>query len=238
MFLDKKVVWSFFQNTGRWWFRASSGPRCPAAPCRHHLKFSIKGWHADTTPINKGRATFQRVTQADARLTHLLPTWRVPVLYFVPLATEAEFYSQLDNFLHSDFISLYYRTTGKYRGRKPWIFVKIQPLLPYYCCASGTYRLNFRENSSVNNVLSALQAYEKSDSSLNIIFYPLTSQLPPLNCQLSTVNYQLSVCQPCVSLCHPLKRCTPFIYRDCVSVSALFAKTNVCILSRQTSTFL
>ena len=25
-----------FPNTGRWWFRASSGPRCPAAPCRHH----------------------------------------------------------------------------------------------------------------------------------------------------------------------------------------------------------
>jgi len=80
--------------------------------------------------------------------------------------------------------------------------VKIQPLLPYYCCASGTYRLNFRENSSVNNVLSALQAYEKSDSSLNIIFYPLTSQLPPLNCQLSTINSQLStlsvspLCQP------------------------------------------
>ena len=125
----------------------------------------------------------------------------MPVLYFVPLATEAEFYSQLDNFLHSDFISLYYRTTGKYRGRKPWIFVKIQPLLPYYCCASGTYRLNFRENSSVNNVLSALQAYEKSDSSLNIIFYPLTSQLPPLNCHLSTVTSQLStINSQCVSL--------------------------------------
>ena len=195
---------AIFQNTGRWWFRASSGPRCPAAHCRHHYKFSIKGWHADTTTINKWRAAFERVTRADTRLTRLLPTWRVPVLYFVPLATEAEYYSQLDNFLHSDFISLYYRTTSKYRGRKPWIFEKIQPLLPYYCSASGTYRLNFRENSSVNNVLSALQAYEKSDSSLNIIFYPLTSQLPPLNwseCRQPTTNgRRVSLVSACVTL--------------------------------------
>ena len=27
------------------------------------------------------------------------------------------------------------------------------------------------------------------------------------------------MCHPCVSVCHPLKRCKPFIYRHCVSVS-------------------
>ena len=166
----------------------------------------------------------------------------MPVLYFVPLATEAEFYSQLDNFLHSDFISLYYRTTSKYRGRKPWIFVKIQPLLPYYCSASGTYRLNFRENSSVNNVLSALQAYEKSDSSLNIIFYPLTSQLPPLNCQLSTVNYQLSTINSqrvsLVSACVTLSNAARPLFIGVVSACQPYLqKSRVCILSRQTSTF-
>ena len=32
------------------------------------------------------------------------------------------------------------------------------------------------------------------------------------------------MCHPCVTLCHPLKRCTPFIYRGCVSVSAFFKK--------------
>ena len=54
-----------------------------------------------------------------------------------------------------------------------------------------------------------------------------------INSQLSTVNCQLTACQPCVSLCHPLKGCTPFIYRGCVSVSALFAKIS-CMYSQPT----
>ena len=32
--------------------------------------FLQKGWHADTTPVNKGRAAFWRVTHADTRVTH------------------------------------------------------------------------------------------------------------------------------------------------------------------------
>ena len=31
-----------------------------------------------------------------------------------------------------------------------------------------------------------------------------------------------NTCHPCVSVCHPLKGCTPFIYRQCVSVSPFF----------------
>ena len=38
------------------------------------------------------------------------------------------------------------------------------------------------------------------------------------------IHQPSQLCQPCVSLCHPLKRCTPFIYRHCVSVSAFLAK--------------
>ena len=32
------------------------------------------------------------------------------------------------------------------------------------------------------------------------------------------------VCHPCVSVCHPSKRCTPFIYWGCISVSPFFLK--------------
>ena len=35
-----------------------------------YSEFFEKGWHADTTPVNKGRAAFQRVTHADTRVTH------------------------------------------------------------------------------------------------------------------------------------------------------------------------
>jgi len=43
-----------------------------------------------------------------------------------------------------------------------------------------------------------------------------------------------NMCHPCVSVCHPLKRCTPFIYRGCVSVSPFVAKIlcNIRFLNR------
>jgi hypothetical protein len=136
----------------------------------------------------------------------------------MPLLTVAELHSQFANCLHSTFTSLYHGNTRKYRAAKLRIFVKIRPLLPEYCQTGGTYCLNFRENSWLNNDLSVLQADAKPAT---------TAQwwlLGPRNSQLPDLNSQLRVCQPCVNLCHPFKRCTPFIYRGCVSVSALFSK--------------
>jgi len=77
--------------------------------------------------------------------------------------------------------------------------VKIQPLLPYYRCASGTYRLNFRENSLVNGVLSVLQAYAKSDTYAQRFFYPSLpnfhlSNGQRVNSQLSTLSVS-ALCQ-------------------------------------------
>ena len=101
--------------------------------------------------------------------------------------------------------------------------MKIQPLLPYYRCASGTYRLNFRENSLVNGVLSVLQAYAKSDTYAQRFFLPLASQLPPLNCQLSTINCQLST----LSVSALCQRVSPFQTLHALYLSGLCQRVSL-----------